>query len=133
MEDEEGGEMVVEMDKVQFENRSDFGDDKVNDGRNFQGLMQHKDYMKRKTELLKEPVDPVAEAAKRKELDDAFRAKDDAALKERLEKKKLALQRELERPKGGEVDAKKAKKQKGKKKTAALSFDVEEEEGEDGV
>jgi hypothetical protein len=53
MEDEEDGEMVVEMDKVQFENRSDFGDDKVNDGRNFQGLMQHKDYMKRKTELLK--------------------------------------------------------------------------------
>ena len=32
---------------------ADFGDDKVNDGRNFQGLMKHSDYMKRKHDLQK--------------------------------------------------------------------------------
>mmetsp|Transcript_548 Transcript_548/g.1298 ORF Transcript_548/g.1298 Transcript_548/m.1298 type:complete len:135 (+) Transcript_548:137-541(+) len=129
-DDGEGGETVVEMEKVQFENRTDFGDDKVNDGRNFQGLMNHKDYLKRKTELQKEPVDQVAEAIKRKKLDDANKAVDDALLKERLEKKKLALQKELQQGEqiGADTGVKKVKKKKDKKKAAQLSFDVEEEE-----
>lgn len=51
MADEDDGQVVVDMVKVEFANRTDFGEDKVNDGRNFQGLMNHKDYMKRKEEL----------------------------------------------------------------------------------
>eukprot|EP00192_Tetraselmis_astigmatica_P016266 CAMPEP_0117692018 /NCGR_PEP_ID=MMETSP0804-20121206/26076_1 /TAXON_ID=1074897 /ORGANISM="Tetraselmis astigmatica, Strain CCMP880" /LENGTH=102 /DNA_ID=CAMNT_0005505383 /DNA_START=281 /DNA_END=586 /DNA_ORIENTATION=- len=100
MSSEDDGELVVEMDKVEFANRTDFGDDKVNDGRNFQGLMKHGDYLKRKHDLQKEPVDPVKEAMKRKKVDDLAKAQDKQALKERMERKKAALKAEL-----GEGDA----------------------------
>ena len=54
MSDDEGeGRMVVDMEKVEFANRTDFGDDKLNDVRNFQGLMKHSDYLKRKQDLTK--------------------------------------------------------------------------------
>uniref|UniRef100_A0A061S6L4 Uncharacterized protein n=1 Tax=Tetraselmis sp. GSL018 TaxID=582737 RepID=A0A061S6L4_9CHLO len=125
-------EFEVDIDKVEFSNRTDFGDDKVNDGRNYQGLLSHSEYLKRKSELVKEPVNIVEEATKRKKLDDAERARDEKELKVRLEEKKQKLRKELEQDNndGQKPSKRKTKKQK-RKDTGILSFDLDDDGVED--
>ena len=119
-----------------FEHRQDFSDEKVNDGRNYAGLMQAADYKKRRIEVLEDPEEKKREAIaaardadrsararetqEREEREAARRAKLKAALAEAEESETVDDNQEAE---GGK--AKKKKKKKGGP-SSSLSFEVED-------
>ena len=122
-----------------FEGQTDRRDDKVNDGKNYAGMMSNEDYKKRRQEIL-EGTAPDADAKKRAEVasavDSARQADRAAAAKEakdrdereRLRKEKL--QKELDDAAepaaegGGGGAAKKKKKRKlGSGAELGLSFE----------
>mmetsp|Transcript_46781 Transcript_46781/g.77476 ORF Transcript_46781/g.77476 Transcript_46781/m.77476 type:complete len:138 (-) Transcript_46781:366-779(-) len=131
------GAEVIERMREQagaFEHMQDRTDDRVNDGNNYRGLMNVKDYKKKREEvsLSAEERKSREEAAARSRLlaDRSAKSKAEAAREAREKIKREKLQRELAEAQepGEEQLANVAKKRKKKSAaTSTLSFDAEEE------
>jgi hypothetical protein len=128
-----------------FEKKSDMRDDKLNDGKNYAGMMSNEDYKKKRAEVLEEPDEDLRNREKtRCAIDSARHADRDAAAKEvrdreeREKQRKARLKRDLEEQQQGSSDepaaapAGEAPKKKKKKKASysdasGLSFDAEDD------
>lgn len=113
-----------------FEHMQDQTDNKVNDGNNYRGLMNPKDYAAKRLQVAKDDEEV------RKEKEDAIRAKikadraakqqADDARQEREAARREKLQRELNKDESQEEQQPDKKKRKKKASGPVLSFDVED-------
>mmetsp|Transcript_28125 Transcript_28125/g.38883 ORF Transcript_28125/g.38883 Transcript_28125/m.38883 type:complete len:141 (+) Transcript_28125:111-533(+) len=121
----------IEMETVGFTDRRDKDEDRRNDGNVYKGLLSNKEYNKRKAKV-EETMDMQAyRFRKANEIiakDDAKRQEDDEARKERMERKRAALQAELRSPSDSKKESKRSSSKKKIKVVSTLSFQDDEQD-----